>query len=434
MTRAAAPPAFQLMAKPTGAICNLACAYCYFLAKEALYPGSTFRMSDEVLETYVRQHIAAQHVPEVTFAWQGGEPTLIGRAFFERVVELQARYRRPGMRIRNTVQTNGTRLDDDWGRFFHRHDFLVGISIDGPREMHDAYRLGKGGEGSFGRVMAGLEVLRRHAVEFNVLTTVHAANAGRPREVYEFLRDEVGARFLQVIPIVERVRDGGAGDGERLTARSVGARAYGRFLTAVFDAWVRRDVGRVFVQMFDETLAKYAGEPGGLCVFQESCGDALALEHTGDVYACDHYVEPAHLRGNLTERPLSELVGCEAQRAFGRAKRDTLPAVCRTCEVRRLCHGGCPKDRGARAPDGTGGLNHLCAGYHRFFTHVAPYMRFMAEELRAGRPPANVMGAIRAEEGRHRGAPGDPAGGRHGGGRNAPCPCGSGRKRKHCCG
>ncbi|MDZ7799416.1 MAG: anaerobic sulfatase maturase [Trueperaceae bacterium] len=449
MPQTIAPSPFHLMAKPTGAICNLACDYCYFLSKEALYPGSSFRMSDEVLEAYVRGTLEAQPGPEVTFAWQGGEPTLIGLDFFERAVALQRHYRRPGVRVHNAVQTNGTRLDDAWARFFRRHDFLVGISLDGPRELHDAYRVDKRGGGTFDRVMEGLAVLRRHAVDVNVLTTVHAANAPRPLDVYRFLRDEAGARFVQFIPIVERRDPDGFQRGERLSDRSVGARAYGRFLTAVFDAWVRRDVGRVFVQLFDETLAKHAGERGSLCVFQETCGDALALEHNGDVYACDHYVEPDHLRGNLLRDRLADLVASPAQRAFGRAKRGALPAACRSCEVRWLCHGGCPKDRVARTRDGHPGLNHLCEGYRRFFTHTAPYMRFMANELRNGQPPANVMHAVRASDaqsGTGRRFVGTAArtdadvrrvdGPAIAGGvsRNAPCPCGSGRKRKHCCG
>ncbi len=449
----AAPPAFHLMAKPSGAICNLDCSYCYFLSKESLYPGSSFRMSEPTLESYVRQLIEAQRVPEVTFAWQGGEPTLMGIDFFERAFELQRRYRRPGMTIHNAMQTNGTRLDDAWGEFLAEHGVLVGISLDGPRDLHDAYRVDKGGAGSFDRVMAGLGVLQRHDVAFNVLTTVHRRNAPHPERVYRFLRDEVGARFLQFIPIVERDNDTGFQEGEALTQRSVGARAYGRFMNAIFDAWVRRDVGEVYVQLFDVTLGKYVGERGGLCVFEETCGDALALEHNGDVYSCDHFVQPDHLLGNLQELPLVDMVGSERQRAFGRAKRDTLPRQCLECEVRWLCHGGCPKDRVLRDAYGEPGLNALCQGYLAFFRHTGPAFEFMAEEIRLGRPPANVMAwlAERASGASTAGTPatergaavgpahlpagaGGAAGGSATPGRNDPCPCGSGRKFKHCCG
>ena len=438
------------MAKPVGAICNLECAYCYFLSKEQLFPGSSFRMSRETLERYVREYLAAQPPGEVTFAWQGGEPTLLGLDFFEAAVALQRQHCPPGRRVVNTIQTNGTKLDDDWCRFLRRHDFLVGISIDGPRALHDAYRVDKAGAGSFERVMAGLTALRRYGVEYNVLTTVHAANQHAPLQVYRFLRDEAGARFMQFIPIVERAPGNGSGscpsaDGPAaagaVTARSVDAAAYGAFMSSVFDEWVRRDVGRVFVQLFDVTLGAYAGAPGGLCIFDETCGGALALEHTGDVYACDHFVEPAHHLGNLSERPLAELAADPRQRAFGLAKRDTLPRACRECEVRWLCHGGCPKDRIGSAPDGEDGLNYLCEGYRRFFTHSAPLMRFMARELRERRAPANVMRHL-AEAARTTAAVSGTAddarcaavGTGRAASRNAPCPCGSGRKVKHCCG
>lgn len=443
------------MTKPTGAICNLDCDYCYFLSKEMLYPGSRFRMADELLEEYVRQFIEAQRVAEVTFAWQGGEPTLMGLPFFERALELQRKHRRPGMRIVNTLQTNGTKLDDEWGEFFRRNEFLVGLSIDGPGHLHDRYRVDKGGKGSFERVMRGLAVLKKHRVEFNVLTTVHAGNQDHPLEVYRFLRDEVGTKFMQFIPIVERDNDSGFQEGEELTSRTVDPSAYGRFLTTIYDEWVRRDVGRVFVQLFDVTLGKYVGEPGGLCVFDETCGSALALEHNGDVYSCDHFVEPAHLLGNLTELPLAQMVGSEQQQRFGQAKRDSLPRQCRECEVRWLCHGGCPKDRLATTGDGEAGLNYLCEGLFDFFTHSGPTMRFMAGELRAARPPANVMAHLAADRSGGGGSSGERSGVRGGNssersgngtsgargrskgstkvGRNQPCPCGSGRKYKHCC-
>jgi uncharacterized protein len=391
--RAARP--FHLMAKPTGAVCNLACGYCYFLRKEDLYPGSSFRMSDAVLERTVEETLAAQPGPEVVFAWQGGEPTLMGPAFFERAVALAEARRRPHQRVLHTLQTNATRLDDAWGALLARHGFLVGVSLDGPRELHDRYRRDKGGGGSFDAVMRGVEVLRRHGVEWNALVTVHAGNAHAPLDVYRFLRDEAGARFLQFIPIVERADPTGAQRGTALTERSVDGAAFGRFLLAVFGAWVRRDVGTVYVQAFDDLLAKHLGVPGGICVHQPTCGQALALEHTGDVYACDHYVEPDYRLGNLLETPLAAFVDDPRQRAFGAAKRTTLTAQCRRCPVLALCHGGCPKDRVAASVDGEAGQNHLCEGYAAFFTETLPAMRWMAAAWRRGEAPAGVMGVVR---------------------------------------
>ena len=421
----AAPTAFHVMVKPGGAICNLDCEYCYFLSKEQLYPGSRFRLADELLETYTKQYIAAQTANEVTFAWQGGEPTLLGLPFFKRALELQARHQRPGMTLHNTFQTNGTLLDDDWCAFFKRHEILVGLSIDGPERLHDRYRVNKGGQGSFKGVMRGLNLLKKHGVAFNVLTTVHAANAGHPAEVYRFLTGEVGAEYLQFIPIVERDNATGFQEGTDVTERSVTGEGYGRFLREVFDLWVRHDVGRVYVQMFDVALAAWVGLSPGLCVFERTCGAALAMEHNGDVYSCDHYVEPAHLLGNLEELPLLEMVTSEQQRAFGAAKAD-LPRYCRACEVRFVCNGGCPKDRVLSTPDGEPGLNYLCAGYRSFFNHVGPYMQFMAGELQQQRPPANVMRFARAQDAAQRQTARTAP-------RNAPCPCGSGKKAKHCC-
>lgn len=425
MTVSAPPAAFHVMVKPGGAICNLDCEYCYFLSKEHLYPGSRFRLADELLEAYTKQYIAAQTASEVTFAWQGGEPTLLGLPFFERALELQAAHRRPGMTLHNTFQTNGTLLDDDWCRFFKRHNILVGLSLDGPERLHDRYRVNKGGKGTFKQVMRGLGLLKKHGVAFNILTTVHAANAPYPAEVYRFLRDEVEAEYLQFIPIVERDNATGFQEGTAVTDRSVTGEGYGRFLRGVFDVWVREDVGRVYVQLFDIALAAWVGLSPGLCVFERTCGSALAMEHNGDVYSCDHYVEPAHLLGNLQELPLLEMVTSEQQRAFGAAKAD-LPRYCRECEVRFVCNGGCPKDRVLTTPDGEPGLNYLCAGYRSFFNHVDPYMRFMAGELKQHRPPANVMRyAVQRDASQKQAARTAP--------RNAPCPCGSGKKAKHCC-
>ena len=385
---------FHLLAKPTGAVCNLDCKYCFYLPQESLYPESTFRMSDEVLQAYIRQYIESQPGPEVNFAWQGGEPTLMGIDFFRRAVEIAERHKRPDTQLLHTIQTNGILLDDEWCAFFAEHRFLVGLSLDGPRDLHDVYRVDKGGHPTFDKVMRGLRLLQKHGVDVNILTTVHAINAAYPTEVYQFLRDEVEARFIQLIPIVERstqLLSLGRERRIRASERSVSGAAYGHFLVTIFEEWIRRDVGRVFVQMFDSALAAWAGEPGGLCVHAETCGAALALEHNGDVYSCDHFVRPEHKLGNITRQHMGELAASEAQTSFGNAKRDTLPKMCRDCEVRFACNGGCPKDRFATTADGEAGLNHLCDGYRAFFRHVDRPMRQMARLLDAGRAPAEIM-------------------------------------------
>ena len=389
-SRQSAKP-FQALLKPRGSICNLDCKYCYFLSKKDLYPGSRFHMSDETLEQFTQQYLAAQPVNEAVFGWQGGEPTLMGLDFFEKAITLQREHSPSGMRVLNTLQTNGTMLDDEWCRFLKAKDFLVGISIDGPQPIHDAYRVDKSGHGTFAEVMAGLDLLKKHEVEFNVLTTVHAANEEHGAEVYQFLRDEVEAQFIQFIPIVERDNDSGYQEGNSVTDRSVTAAGYGRFITEVFEEWIRRDVGQVFVQLFDIALAAWVGAPPGLCVFAQTCGTALAVEHNGDVYSCDHFVEPDHLVGNLQATPLAELVASPQQQAFGAAKRDPLPEQCRNCEVRFVCNGGCPKNRFITTADSEPGLNYLCDGYRPFFNHIRPAMDFMSSELAARRPPANVM-------------------------------------------
>ncbi len=422
----ASRPAFHVMSKPTGARCNLDCEYCFFLKKEALYPGSTFRMSDAVMEAHIRQTIAAHaNAPEVTIAWQGGEPTLMGLEFFRRAMEVEERYRRPGLTIRNTIQTNGVILNDDWGAFLGEHNFLVGISLDGPREMHDRYRKDKAGNPTFDKVMRGLRLLQKHGVDYNVLCTVNSANADHGLEVYRFFRDEVGAEFMQFIPIVERAE---AGDAERpgaVTGRSVGSSQWGTFLNTIFDEWVARDVGKVFVQMFDGVLASWVRGESTLCIFQATCGDGVALEHTGDLYSCDHFVEEKHFLGNILETDIGDLVGSEKQRKFGQAKNDTLPQYCRDCEFLFACHGECPKNRFLETPDGEPGLNYLCSGLKLFFAHVDRPMAIMAELLRRGRPAADIMRILPFEEQRLRQAAQQA-------GRNAPCPCGSGMKAKRC--
>ena len=421
-----APPAFHLLTKPTGAVCNLDCKYCFFLSKEMLYPGSRFRMADELLEEYIKQYIEAQQVPQVTIAWQGGEPTLMGLDFFRRSIEYVNKYKKPGMTVEHTIQTNGTKLDDEWCEFFHEHKFLVGLSVDGPRELNDAYRVDKGGQGTFDQVMRGLSYLKKHNVEFNILTTVHAANADYPLEVYRFFRDELGAKFIQFIPIVERDNATGFQEGNQVTDRSVKAEQYGKFLIEIFDEWVRRDVGEVFVQMFDVALGAWVGQPGAVCVFAPTCGNALALEHNGDLYACDHFVEPDYLLGNIKEEHMIDLIASDKQRKFGQDKLDTLPQYCLECEVRFACHGGCPKNRFINTPDGNPGLNYLCAGYRAFFNHVDRPMKIMATLLRQNRAPSEITKIIANDQEENLKSAFAIAK------RNDPCPCGSGKRYKHC--
>ncbi len=426
---------FHVMAKPIGPICNLDCKYCFYLEKESLYPQvSRWAMREEVLDSYIRQYIEAHDTPVVHFAWQGGEPTLLGVEYFRHLVALQRKYAN-GKQIQNAFQTNGVLLNDEWAALFKEHDFLIGISIDGPRELHDAYRVDKGGQPTFDRVLRGIETLRRNRVEFNTLTTVHRANADHPLEVYRFLRDH-GSGFMQFIPIVERIARQVTADGLQLISPdftgaaqvapwSVEPRQFGRFLCAIFDEWVRHDVGRCYVQLFDVSLEMWTGLESSLCVFKKQCGAALAIEHGGDVYSCDHFVYPQNRLGNIMESPLQELVNSAQQHAFGEAKESTLSKYCRECDVRFACNGECPKHRFLTTPDGEPGLNYLCAGYKMFFRHVDPAMRFMAAELAGGRAPANVMrwmaekemqAALKSAQ------------------RNDPCPCGSRKKFKHCCG
>jgi uncharacterized protein len=456
-----APPYFHVMAKPTGAICNLDCKYCFFLSKEALYPGSPFRMADGVMEAYIRQMIESQQGPQVTIAWQGGEPTLMGLDFFKQTLEVVQKYARPGMRVDHTIQTNGTKLDDAWGQFFQENNFLVGLSLDGPKEMHDAYRVDKQGEGSFDTVFNAARILQRNQVDFNILCTVHAANGDYPLEVYRFFRDVVGTDFIQFIPIIERatpellpVANIGWGDysddaggmeriglqeipvaksskrplykteGSLVTERSIKAEQWGNFLIAIFDEWVRNDVGQVFVQLFDSSLGSWVGQGASLCIHRETCGDALALEHNGDLYSCDHFVEPDYFLGNIKEEHMLSLVASDQQRTFGNDKRDRLPRTCVECPVRFACHGGCPRNRFIKTPDGEEGLNYLCAGYKAFFTHVDRPMRLMAGLLQQGRYADEVMGILAKE------AEGEQPWPKVG--RNEPCPCGSGKKYKQC--
>jgi uncharacterized protein len=391
-------PGYHVMLKPRGAICNLGCQYCYFLSKEKLYPESSFRMDETLLEDFTRQYIQTQQSPEITFSWQGGEPTLMGLEFFEQAIRFQQKYAQPGQKIKNALQTNGVTLTEAWCQFFKAHDFLIGLSIDGPKHLHDAYRRDKGENPTFERVMDGLELLKAHKVTFNALTTVHAANAPHPLEVYHFLRDKAKIEFIQFIPIVERDNETGYQEGSKITERSVTARQYGQFLISIFDEWVSRDVSLVYVQIFDVALGAWLGQPGALCVFAPTCGGAMALEHNGDLYACDHFVEPKYLLGNIQEHDLINLVTSESQVKFGRNKMDKLPDFCLNCEVRFACHGGCPKNRFIRTPRGEPGLNYLCQGYKDFFKHIDEPMKIMAFLIRRQLPPLEVMNILVEKE------------------------------------
>lgn len=431
---------FHVMTKPIGPICNLDCTYCYYLHKEELYPqGNKWKMGDACLESYIAQYIRSQpdNTPEITFAWQGGEPTLLGLDFFERCVEIQNRHRRPGMSIANTLQTNGVLLDDDWCRFFLRNQFLIGLSIDGPAELHDHFRVDHQGRGSHAKVMSAMRKLRKFGVEYNALVVVNRHNGDHGGRVYRYLRD-AGCRYLQFIPIVEKQGVGRHAESsvpftgmtdfdqaaDAVSSRSVLPEQFGQFLMDVFDEWVREDVGRVFVQIFDQALSAWVGVEPSLCVFRRTCGRALAMEHNGDVYSCDHFVDEEHLLGNLNVIPLEDLVNSGRQQAFGDAKESTLPQYCRRCEVRHACNGECPKNRFLRTPDGEPGLNYLCAGYRAFLGHVEEPMRRMAELLKQRRSPALIMeSAAAGSSSVHSSAPS----------RNKPCPCGSGRKYKSCC-
>ena len=483
------------MVKPVGPACNLGCAYCYYLGKDRLLygdAGSPGRISDELLERFIREYVSAnQSLPEISFAWQGGEPTMLGVEFFRKAVELEKRHVPPGVRIANSIQTNGTLLDDELARFFHDNEFLVGVSLDGPRELHDANRRDKSGGPTFDRVMAGVELLRKHRVQFNALVVVSKANATRPADVYRFLRDQAGVQFMQFIPCVERLNDfglrisefglNGDGTGDRalgigngaasnaqcpitnnpaVTEWSVGPEEFGSFLCGVFDEWLAGDVGRIFVQTFDTMLGLWMGLGSSLCVFAPTCGLAVAMEPDGAVYACDHFVYPEYRLGRLGEATgdglptsLVEMVHGEGsrQRQFGRDKADRLPDCCRQCRFLFACNGECPKNRFALSSTGQPGLNYLCPGLKRFFTHIDPWMKLMAAEVKAGRPAANVMnfgsrisdcGLTEANKAkseirnsksemgslrRRVGVDGPPT-------PNGPCPCGSGRKFKRCCG
>jgi uncharacterized protein len=388
--------AFHVMAKPTGPRCNLSCDYCFYQKKQYLYPNSDFHMSEAVMESYICQTLEAHQTPEITIAWQGGEPTLMGLEFFRHANEVIKKHRKPGTHIEQTLQTNGVLIDEKWCRFLGDNNFLVGLSIDGPKAMHDAYRRDKAGNSVFDKVVQSARLMQKYNVEFNVLCTVNAANSQHPLEVYRFFRDELKAPYIQFIPIVERDNQTGNQQGNHITERSVNPQQYGKFLNEIFDEWVRHDVGEMFVQFFDGVLASYLRGYSSLCVLSPVCGEGVALEHNGDVYSCDHYVEPKYLLGNITKTPLVELVGSEKQRSFGNTKQDLLPDYCRKCEFLFTCYGECPKNRVLTTPDGEQGLNWLCEGLKAFFSHSKRYMQLMATLIGQGRPASEIMDILAA--------------------------------------
>lgn len=381
------------MSKPIGPRCNIDCSYCYYLEKEKQFPDEKkFRMSDAVLETYVRELIAASveaGMPVATFAWQGGEPTMLGVDFFQRAVALQKQYAPSDMKVVNAFQTNGILLDEGWGRFLSENSFLVGLSIDGPKQVHDRYRLDRAGRPTFDKVMRGLEALQEHGVEHNALTVVHRANSGKSKEVYRFLKG-LGIEFVQFIPIVERTVNGALGKAPQIDMDpelsvapwSVSPKAYGKFLCDIFDVWYKKDVGKVFVQHFDTMLGKWLGSKGGLCIFAETCGDGLALEHNGNLYACDHFVYPEYLLGNITDTQMGDMLWSDKLTKFGTDKRDTLTKQCQECQFRFACNGGCPKHRIARSRGGEDGHNYFCEAYTVFLRHAGDRLDHMARELR----------------------------------------------------
>lgn len=389
-----------LMCKPASASCNLACTYCYYLEKSRIYddsaelPAAQRRiMSDDMLETYIRRYIESQPGANVQFTWHGGETLLRPVEFYERAIALQRRYG-AGRNIENCIQTNGTLLNDRWCRFFRDNNWLVGISIDGPEEFHDEYRRNRGGGPTFRNVMRGIRLLQRHNVEWNAMAVVNDYNADHPEEFYDFFKN-IGCRYLQFTPVVERTTASSSlaavDESGELTPFSVTPRQWGEFLCRLYDRWVREDVGKIFIQIFDATLANWAGVAPGVCSLAPTCGHAAVMEFNGDVYSCDHFVFPAYKLGNLRDTSLIEMMMSDRQRRFGAAKRDSLPGQCRQCRWLFACNGECPKNRFATDRNGEPGLNYLCEGYSRFFAHVADDMSFMRDELAAGRPPANVM-------------------------------------------
>ena len=392
-----------VMLKPAGAHCNLACKYCYYLEKNNLYQNShRHLMTDEMLEQFTREYIEAQTMPQVLFTWHGGEPLMRSIDFYKKALALQKKYAN-GKQIDNVIQTNGTLLTDEWCEFFAKNHWLVGISIDGPQEYHDHYRVTPAGKPSWEKVMQGIQLLKKHHVEWNAMAVVNAYNAEHPLEFYHFFRDN-GCQYLQFTPIVERLTE--HEDGRILASladnreipladASVTPEQWGNFLCTIFDDWVRHDVGKTFVEIFDCTLANWMGVLPGICAYSKECGHAGVMEHNGDVYSCDHFVFPEYKLGNIRDQSLIDMLYGEKQQAFSRLKHTSLPRQCKECDMEFACHGECPKNRFEKDKYGEPGLNYLCQGYYQYYTHVAPYMDFMKRELLAQRPPANIMNVLK---------------------------------------
>jgi len=373
---------FQVFVKPIGSICNLDCRYCYYLKNEHLYPkGESFRMPDEILEEYIIQHIDASPETVTRFSWHGGEPTVLGLDYFREIVALQRKHKPPDRRIANGIQTNGTLLDEEWCRFLAKEGFAVGLSLDGPQEMHDRYRVTKDQKPTHEQTMRGYKLLQKHGVYTEILCVVNAHNVRLPLQVYRFFK-QINAQYITFLPMVEPQPDAKGG----VCHITVPAEAWGTFLCTVFDEWRDRDIGKVKVQIFEEATRTAFNQEHSLCIFRPTCGDIPVIEHNGDFYSCDHYVDVQHRLGNIRETPLVELLESPAQRAFGKAKLETLPLYCQECDVRAMCNGGCPKNRFIETPDGEPGLNYLCAGYRRFFTHCQPFVSEVAALWRRRNP------------------------------------------------
>ncbi len=409
---------FQVFIKPIGSLCNLDCQYCYYLKKEHLYPkGESFRMPDKILEEYIVQHIQAAPEPEIRFSWHGGEPTLLGLDYFRKIVKLQRKHQPSDQRILNGIQTNGILLDEDWCRFLEEEAFAVGLSLDGPQEMHDQYRVTKDQKPTHKQTMRAYKLLQKHRIYTDILCVVNAYNVKYPIEVYRFFK-QIEAPYVSFLPMVEPEAE----SKNSVHSITVPADAWGVFLSTIFDEWRDQDIGRIKVQIFEEAARTAFDQEHSLCIFRPTCGDIPVVEHNGDFYSCDHFVDTEHCLGNIQETPLIEMLESPAQKAFGQAKRDTLPRYCQDCEVRSMCNGECPKNRFLQTPDGEEGLNYLCAGYKQFFSHCQSFVSEVASVWRQQNPDQRIPVESAAEVQPHTKT-----------GRNDPCPCGSGMKYKKCC-
>ena len=406
---------FQVFIKPSGSVCNLACSYCYYLDKESLYPRkSRIRMPDEILEEVIVQHIEASDGPVVSFSWHGGEPTILGLDYFKTIVELQNKHRPSNRRISNGIQTNGTLLNEEWCRFFSEHDFSVGISLDGPQQFHDHYRTTRDKCGSYERALKGYRLLQEAGVATEILCVVNDRNVSFSTELYRFFK-ELDARYISFLPLVNKPME----KQENTEHLNVPADAWGQFLCTIFDEWITDDIGRIKVQIFEEAIRPAFKQKHTLCIFKKTCGRVPVIEHNGDFFSCDHFVDSEHFIGNILDKPIYDLLESTKQTQFGRLKLDTLPQYCLDCEVRDMCNGGCPKNRFIRTPDGEFGLNYLCRGYQRFFNHCKPFVTQIADlwqQEKISDRSATVLNKNLPKTGR-----------------NDPCPCGSGKKYKNCC-